>query len=55
MSPGYATGSIDTGIDYNHEDLAGNIGRDLDNNIGRNITGADPNDPMDTAPMSQGP
>ncbi len=41
-------GIIDTGIDYNHEDLAGNIGRDLDNNIGRNITGADPNDPMDT-------
>ncbi|MDI9370268.1 MAG: S8 family serine peptidase [Synergistaceae bacterium] len=41
-------GIIDTGIDYNHEDLAGNIGRDLDNNIGRNITGADPTDPMDT-------
>ena len=42
-------GIIDTGIDYNHQDLAGNIGRDLDNNIGRNITGSDVNDPMDTA------
>lgn len=40
-------GIIDTGIDYNHPDLAGNIGRDMDNNIGRD-TVAGNNDPMDT-------
>ncbi len=40
-------GIIDTGIDYNHPDLAGNIGRDMDNNIGRNTVDGN-NDPMDT-------
>jgi subtilisin family serine protease len=40
---------IDTGINYNHEDLAANMGRDLDGFYGRNcVTGAlDPNDPLD--------
>lgn len=37
-------GIIDTGIDYNHPDLAGNIGRDMDNNIGRDTVAGD-NDP----------
>ena len=40
---------LDTGISYNHPDLAGNIARDLENNIGRNcVVGApDINDPYD--------
>jgi len=41
---------LDTGIEYDHPDLAGNIARDLENNIGRNcIVGApDINDPYDS-------
>ncbi len=37
---------IDTGIDYNHEDLAANMGRDLDGNFGIDTVNKD-NDPMD--------
>ena len=37
---------IDSGIDYNHEDLAANIGRDLDGNIGFDAVNDDA-DPLD--------
>ncbi|WP_300524800.1 S8 family peptidase [Aminiphilus sp.] len=40
---------IDSGIKYDHVDLAANMGRDMDGFYGRNcVTGAwDPNDPLD--------
>ncbi len=37
---------LDTGIKYDHEDLAGNMGRDKDGNFGRNLVGNNA-DPMD--------
>ncbi len=37
---------IDTGIDYNHNDLSANMGRDLDGNFGRDTVNGD-NNPMD--------
>lgn len=40
---------VDTGVDYNHVDLAANIARDAQGNlIGTDTEGQDDNDPMDT-------
>jgi len=38
---------IDTGVDYNHPDLAANMGNDMDGNVGRDVV-AGTNFPMDT-------
>ncbi len=38
---------LDTGVDYNHPDLQGNMWQDADGNFGANFAGGPVNDPMD--------
>lgn len=52
-SRGVYVAVLDTGINYNHEDLAANMGRDLNGHFGRDIVNSD-NDPMDDDGDSHG-
>ncbi|MDK2959807.1 MAG: serine protease [Synergistaceae bacterium] len=45
-SRGVYAAVLDTGIDYNHDDLADNMGRDLNGHLGKDILNND-DDPMD--------
>lgn len=52
-SRGVYVAVLDTGINYNHEDLAANMGRDQNGHFGRDIVNSD-NDPMDDNGDSHG-